>query len=298
MSGDPNTLPTDFDTLNRLITDATNTIKKQSHNFDVKGKLVTLPPKGEVLVLGDIHGDFHTFRKILKDAMFFNKAENSHPYTMILLGDYVDRGPYQVESLYIILRLLETYPNNILLLRGNHEGPSDIKFKPNDFQRILQNRYPQDFIEISKSVQTLFDQLYLAVHVPDRALFTHAGIPTTAKGLNAIAFANNLHPEKSTLVELLWNDPSEKNGKHPSMRGIGWQFGPDIAERFLNKVKVPFLIRGHESSPTGFKFTGDRILTLFSCKLPQYGNRQAGYLQINLEDYFTRDHLKKHIHTV
>jgi len=298
MSGDPRTLPTDFDTMNQLVTDTRNTIKKQGNSFDVKGRLVTLPSEGEVLVLGDTHGDFHTFRNILKDAMFFHKVENSRPYTLILLGDYVDRGPYQVELLYIILRMLQTYPENILLLRGNHEGPSDIKFRPNEFHGILQKRYPRHYHEIQDNIQALFDQLYLAVHVPDRALFVHAGIPTKAKGLNAISYAHNLHPEKSTLVELLWNDPSEKDGLHPSSRGIGWEFGPDIAGRFLDKVKAPFLIRGHQSSSNGYMFTTDRVLTLFSCKLPHYGNRQAGYLQIPLEDYFTRAHLEKHIHRV
>jgi serine/threonine protein phosphatase 1 len=64
--------------------------------------------------IGDIHGCLKTFQAILKQINYSKGDE------LILLGDYVDRGPDSKGVFDFIFELLEA-GHNIVCLRGNHE---------------------------------------------------------------------------------------------------------------------------------------------------------------------------------
>ena len=62
-------------------------------------------------VIGDIHGCYDELMRMLK-VIDFKKSDR-----LILIGDYIDRGRQNYE----MLRFISYHPENILLLRGNHE---------------------------------------------------------------------------------------------------------------------------------------------------------------------------------
>lgn len=66
-------------------------------------------------MVGDIHGQFYDFCKILRIG--HNPKENKY----LFLGDYVDRGNFSIEVMIVLMALKITYPENIFMLRGNHE---------------------------------------------------------------------------------------------------------------------------------------------------------------------------------
>ena len=50
------------------------------------------------------------------------------------------------------------------------------------------------------------------------------------------------------MCDLLWSDPSPMPGRHPSKRGTGFEFGPDVTARFLAANNLDYVIRSHEVS--------------------------------------------------
>ena len=246
--------------------------------FRVTGRLLTLPGR-EAVIVGDIHGDYSSLKYILTKTWFRERAMDGEPVTLVCMGDYIDRGPGQVEALYTVTRLLAEHPGNVVLLRGNHEGPSDVGVSPHDFPFVLHRLYDDESQEVYRRFRAFADQLYTAVVIPGRALILHGGVPVGSRSLNDVAYAHRTHPETDTLRQILWNDPRAEAGVERSMRGVGYVFGPDVARRFLDAAGVRVLIRGHQSCETGHDVTGD-VHTLFSCKLPHYGNREAAYMEV------------------
>lgn len=62
-------------------------------------------------VMSDIHGCFDKFICMLEKINFTDKDQ------LILAGDYIDRGIQNIE----MLRWLEKVPDNVLLIKGNHD---------------------------------------------------------------------------------------------------------------------------------------------------------------------------------
>jgi len=250
----------------------------------ITGRLVEAPPEGEATVIGDLHGHLESLTKILKTSSFLQKIQRGERSLVIFLGDYGDRGAYSPEVYYIVLKLKESFPNNVVLMRGNHEGPYDLLAHPHDLPADLHSHFGEEWFSAYLKLKELFNQLYTAVIVRDRCVMLHGGVPSQAKSLDDLAYAHVKHPKESHLEEILWSDPEEGiKGTHPSPRGAGKLFGPDMTTDFLAMLNVKALIRGHEPADDGYKINHNgRVLTLFSRKGEPYFNSQGAYLQFDL----------------
>lgn len=65
----------------------------------------------------DIHGQNQAFRRALRDASFSPQTGDR----LYVIGDMVDRGPESKEVLFDLFTLQKQYPNQVFLLKGNHE---------------------------------------------------------------------------------------------------------------------------------------------------------------------------------
>ncbi len=251
----------------------------------ITGRLVRLAPEGEAVVIGDLHGDLDSLYEILKETDFIEKCRSGAQVRLVFLGDYGDRGPYSPEVYYVVLSLKALFPDNVVLLQGNHEGPEDLMARPHDLPSHLQRKFGSDWQTVYAGLSALFRRFYTAVLVEDSFVMLHGGAPSRAKTLDDVAYAYQKHPAEPHLEEILWSDPAEIiKGTRFSYRGAGRFFGEDVTDAFLRMVGAKFLVRSHEPASEGYAFShSGKVLTVFSRKGPPYNNPKAAYLHLDLK---------------
>ncbi|AKB36346.1 Serine/threonine protein phosphatase BSU1 [Methanosarcina siciliae C2J] len=213
-------------------------------------------PTESIMIIGDIHGDL--------DALDFvmGMREELGCKQMLFLGDYVDRGVQGTEVLIKLFRLKLEEPQNIFLLRGNHETV-DMNLYYGFFEEI---GFDQGFL---LNISRTYDRLPVAAVISGQTFCVHGGI-------NGIESIDTITKEGA--FPYLWNDPSKRPGMSSSSRGSTVkEFGPDIVDGFLETNDLKRIVRGHTALRTGYEWWFDgKLLSLFSC--PDYvglGNAAA-----------------------
>lgn len=281
----------------KIIDAATDSMDRQRGYGNIPGGSITagfveLKIPQNVVIIGDIHGDIKSLFHILKNIDFERFLANSKN-KVIFMGDYVDRGSQSVAVLYTICYLKQKYPYSVILMRGNHEAPSEFPFSSHDLPSKFVERYGEKGKQIYiDKILPFFRRLILSTLIQSQVLIVHGGLPTRCmEGMtdikNSISTADkNIH--NGWMEEILWNDPRQHIQNHqewePSRRGIGRHFGINISKRWLRLTKTRMVVRGHEPC-RGYKIDHDgMIVTIFSCK-EAYPNFQAAYLSIKASQW-------------
>jgi protein phosphatase len=269
-----------------LINHVINHLNNESGKFRslaINGKLVQFEPIGEAIIVGDLHGDLKSLIYILKETNFLSKVKNNENIKLIFLGDYGDRGLYSFEVYYVVLKLKQIFPEQIILIRGNHEGPPDLLALPHELPVHLKNKFGRGGSEAYLKLQQLFQHLYTCVIIKNKYILLHGGFPSQAKSIIDFEYAHEKHPKEPHLEEILWNDPwTGLKGTISSPRGAGRLFGKNITNKFLKMLEVKALIRGHQSSPNGYKINHNgKVFTIFSRKGQPYNNKYGAYLHMD-----------------
>lgn len=286
----------------RLVEETAQLLAKENGqvgNFNVIGRLVKIKPLGEAVIISDLHGDLKGLIQILDETNFLQRMSQNKKSVLIFLGDYGDRGINSAEIYYIVLRLKLLFPEQVILMRGNHEGPEDLMASPHDLPMQFRARFGEKWSDAYSKIRELFEYLYNAVFVEERYLMIHGGLPREAKALEDFAYAHIKHPKQRLLEEMLWSDPTEMiKGVCESPRGAGRLFGENITYEVLKRFNVKILIRGHEPCREGFKINHKgKILTIFSRKGQPYFNIHGAYLNVELSQKSENaEHLIPFIH--
>ncbi|KAK9792247.1 hypothetical protein WJX73_006160 [Symbiochloris irregularis] len=228
--------------------------------------LVELKPG--LVVVGDIHGQFLSLLDIFQRQGF-------PPSTRYLfLGDFIDRGEDGLEVMALLLAYKLLYPEQIHLLRGNHEA-SIITLMYGFYAECLQKLSEEAW----KDVCSVFDALPAAAIIGKRMLCLHGGISPQLRNLqeiNAIKRPAPLdHEAGDLLTDLVWSDPSpDISGWVKNRRGAGWLFGLRALQSFKRKHGLDVIVRAHETVLTGHTELGNGdCVTVFSAPDYQgYGN--------------------------
>ncbi|KAI3526807.1 hypothetical protein L1887_06070 [Cichorium endivia] len=227
--------------------------------------------KAPIKVFGDLHGQFGDLMRLFDEYGFPSTAGDITYIDYLFLGDYVDRGQHSLETITLLLALKIQYPENVHLIRGNHEA-ADINalfgFRLECIERMGEN----DGIWAWTRFNQLFNHLPLAALIEKKIICMHGGIGRSihlVEQIEKIERPITMDAGSLILMDLLWSDPTENDsveGLRPNARGPGLvTFGPDRVTDFCKRNKLQLIIRAHECVMDGFeRFAQGQLITLFS----------------------------------
>ena len=250
----------------------------------VKSQPMVLQVRAPIKVYGDLHGQFpDLLRMFTKYGSPQLEGGDIDTTDYLFLGDFVDRGSYSLETIVLLFALKCRYPDQIHLIRGNHED-STINalygFKDECRRRLDDPDSPNSVWSL---FNTVFEWLPCGAVIDQRVLCIHGGI---GGNIETIADIENLQrPLKVSqtpmtileqkVTDLLWSDPTDSDSmsgvslnetRDPDGSGRIVKFGPDRVEKFLSKnFPLQLIIRAHECVMDGFeRFANGKLITVFS----------------------------------
>ena len=150
-------------------------------------KSVDLSSYDKVHIIGDIHGCYTALKRFMNDV-----DVNANEY-FIFLGDYLDRGLENVETIEYLMELQRTH-NNVCFLEGNHEAhlrnwANGDEIASSEFKKITQTKL--DAAGVSKKDVRNFcrslGQCSYFTYGDVNVLVTHGGLSTMPSNLTFIA---------------------------------------------------------------------------------------------------------------
>ncbi|ONM06988.1 Serine/threonine-protein phosphatase BSL3 [Zea mays] len=227
--------------------------------------------KAPVKIFGDLHGQFGDLMRLFDEYGAPSTAGDIAYIDYLFLGDYVDRGQHSLETITLLLALKVEYPQNVHLIRGNHEA-ADINALFGFRIECIERMGERDGIWTWHRMNRLFNWLPLAALIEKKIVCMHGGI---GRSINHVEQIENLQRPITmeagsvVLMDLLWSDPTENDsveGLRPNARGPGLvTFGPDRVMEFCNNNDLQLIVRAHECVMDGFeRFAQGHLITLFS----------------------------------
>ena len=255
--------------------------------------IVYLPKDGEAVFIGDTHGDPDATVSIIEQEKFIEAMENGEKNKyLVFLGDYADRGSGDIENLEQIFALKKKYPDNVILMRGNHEEKDT--GSRYGLSNSLANKYKEGGQELFDKYNKAFEKMPGVLVCGNGIVATHGGIPS--KEISSLKELNN----EELLFQMRWNDPKGEiedwapNLDRDSSDSMGIKvFGKNAFDKFMKAIDGKIMIRGHEYG--GVKlFFDNRLVTVFSTG---GGGEKSGY-EGNARPLYTKFDLGKDINKI
>lgn len=182
---------------------STEVVTKNFHGTAYAMKLGTC---NRVVCVGDVHSSVHalmqTIASIRKREYLDDSLRLSAGTTLIFLGDVVNRGPYNLACLSLVLTIIERNPR-AYCVAGNHEGIDMWREKSHvrdtlgdELKRVGVKKDP-----VARVLQLLPTVLFATIG-GETVQFNHAGVDPVLAGANFKKLAGK--PKGPTTYNILW----------------------------------------------------------------------------------------------
>jgi len=228
-----------------------------------QGNVVALPHAGELVVLGDIHGDLDNFRRVVEWAALYRNRDK-----YLVLQELIHGGPQDDRGGDLSYRLLEEaaalkirYKSQVQVILSNHDlceilGANITKSGMNTsavFWRGIENAYGSAWPEVHGAYRRFLVSLPLAVRTPNGLFISHS----TPQGDALESFDYSIFQRALAMEDYLPGG---------SVHALVWGRWHDqqAADRFAKAVEAEVLVTGHQTSMPGVKTPTSRHIVLVS----------------------------------
>ncbi|CAD5205549.1 unnamed protein product [Bursaphelenchus okinawaensis] len=257
-------------------------------SFAKQPSLIEMP--APINICGDIHGQYTDLMRV------FNSCGLPFKKNFLFLGDYVDRGHHSLEVIMLLMACKVKFPDNIWLLRGNHELKNINRVY--GFRAELRQRYRQDGEMLHNEFNDVFAQMPFAALVQSKILCMHGGLSPLIKSMDdirKITRGKHVLDKDSIEQDLVWADPEYgvRGFQKNELRGVSYYFGPDAIKDMCQKLNIDMIVRAHQVVEFGYSFFANRsLVTVFTAAryhpdTPNYGgivqvskNMEISFLQL------------------
>jgi len=247
----------------------------------IKSQPIVCRVKVPVKIFGDIHGQYNDlmrFFELWRGPISASAGGDIDSFDYVFLGNYVDYGTYNLETICLLMALKVKYPTQIHLLRGSHE----VKFMNSElgFSEECAERLNEDITNpesVFETINDLFNWLPLAAIINDKIICIHGGLGNNIKSIQDIESLTRplvTVNDNQILVDILWselNDHDKELGVRTKLFKEAnhilniYTFDVETVEKFLVANNLELIIRGHECVLDGFeRFARGQVITVFS----------------------------------
>ncbi|MCC7407689.1 MAG: metallophosphoesterase [Phycisphaeraceae bacterium] len=227
-----------------------------------KGSADHLPPKGRLLMTGDLHDHGLNYQRLLQLAQL-----DASPDHHLILHEVI-HGPHRVNGRDNSVRMLARiaalklqYPRQIHLMLGNHElsqirGEGITKDSVNVvdcFNEGLDFLYDDQAGQVRAAMDRFIRSLLLAVRCPNRILCSHS--------LPSPRMLKTFDP---AILDRVPTNADYNVGGSAYQMVWGRSHTRDLADSLAKAWDIDLFLMGHQPADMGYELQGDSMIVLAS----------------------------------
>ncbi len=149
-------------------------IKVTQERHRLKGRFIRkMQPSSQdrFFMWGSLHGAFHSFirdlQELKKNGIINDSLKiMSNNHYFVFIGNVIDRSPFILETLTLVLRIMEKNPGQVFYIKGNHERNERWPgLGLGDELKIRAAHVSDQDIPLKKEVSNFFETLPLALYL-------------------------------------------------------------------------------------------------------------------------------------
>lgn len=257
-----------------------------------KGDVIDLPPQGDLILTGDIHGNLENFDQIVSRAAL-DRNPQRHLVLHELIHDFCNRGQdFSYEILQAAAELKIRHPDQVHILMGNHELAEyegmpikkDGRVIPLVFSEGRMKTLGRIGDEVRNAAKAFLINMAVAVRTQSNVWFSHS---TSAKSLSRFNLELLMKAPGSTSVSA----KADAALKAEIVKDLVWgrDHTPATSRAFAQKVGCDVLVVGHEFAVDGLLVPNTRHLILDCTR------ENACFLYMKLDKKYTHRQLVEQV---